>query len=118
MAAALLALAVALSAVASARDDASASLPGKAPRSERSSDQAAAVALLLDVRPPSPAPLFLFTDPNKDPDDLSVLVLASYLQEQGFVDLKCVVTTLGDRGRASGARGSPRTCSRTSAWAA
>ena len=49
------------------------------------------------MRPPSPAPLFLFTDPNKDPDDLSVLVLASALQQQGFLDLRCVVTTLGDR---------------------
>ena len=60
-------------------------------------DQAHAVPLLLDVRPQTPVPLFLFTDPNKDPDDLSVLVLVNALQEQGFVDLRCVVTTLGDR---------------------
>jgi len=58
--------------------------------------QTRAVSLLLDVRPERPAPLFLFTDPNKDPDDLSVLVLTSYLQEQGFLDLRCVLTTLGD----------------------
>jgi hypothetical protein len=60
-------------------------------------DQARAVGFLLDVRPQAPAPLFLFTDPNKDPDDLSVLVLAAELAEQGFVDIRCVVTTLGDR---------------------
>ena len=60
-------------------------------------DQARAVSLLLDARPRNPVPLFLFTDPNKDPDDLSVLVLVNALQEQGFVDLRCVVTTLGDR---------------------
>lgn len=59
--------------------------------------QTRAVSLLLDVRPERPAPLFLFTDPNKDPDDLSVLVLTSYLQEQGFLDLRCVLTTLGDK---------------------
>jgi hypothetical protein len=44
-----------------------------------------------------PAPLFLFTDPNRDPDDLSVLVATKYLQEQGFVELRCVLTTLGDQ---------------------
>jgi len=60
-------------------------------------DQARAVGFLLDVRPQAPAPLFLFTDPNKDPDDLSVLVLAAELAEQGFIDIRCVVTTLGDR---------------------
>jgi inosine-uridine nucleoside N-ribohydrolase len=52
--------------------------------------------MLRKVRPQKAVPLFLFTDPNKDPDDLVVLVAASYLQEQGFVDLRCVVTTLGD----------------------
>jgi hypothetical protein len=62
-----------------------------------SAGQAHAVSLLLDVRPEHPVPLFLFTDPNKDPDDLSVLVLASYLQEEGFLDLRCVLTTLGDK---------------------
>lgn len=59
--------------------------------------QARAIELLCKSRPEKPAPLFLFTDPNKDPDDLSVLVEARYLQEQGFVDLRCAVTTLGNR---------------------
>ena len=31
--------------------------------------QARAIALLCQSRPEKPAPLFLFTDPNKDPDD-------------------------------------------------
>lgn len=59
--------------------------------------EARAGSLLLDARPQSPVPLFLFTDPNKDPDDLTVLVLLSFLQRQGFVDLRSVATTLGDR---------------------
>ena len=59
--------------------------------------QARAIALLCQSRPEKPAPLFLFTDPNKDPDDLSVLVETRSLQQQGFVDLRCAVTTLGNR---------------------
>ncbi len=61
-----------------------------------SAGQARAISLLQRVRPQQPAPLVLLTDPNKDPDDLSVLVETKYLQEHGFVDLRCVVTTLGD----------------------
>ena len=53
--------------------------------------------LRLEI-PENPAPLFLFTDVNRDPDDLSVLILVSYLQKNGFLDLRCAVTTLGDRG--------------------
>jgi inosine-uridine nucleoside N-ribohydrolase len=60
-------------------------------------DRAQAVSLLLDARPPQPAPMLLITDPNKDPDDLTVLVLASDLQKRGFLDLRGVVATLGDR---------------------
>ena len=90
---ALLALAAALCAGVWARDHTAA----VSPPITLAADQARAVGFLLDGRPQAPAPLFLFTDPNKDPDDLSVLVLASDLQEQGFVDLRCVVTTLGDR---------------------
>ncbi|MGV2341837.1 MAG UNVERIFIED_CONTAM: hypothetical protein LVR18_50360 [Planctomycetaceae bacterium] len=59
--------------------------------------QAQAVSLLQKVRPQQPAPLFILTDPNKDPDDLSVLVETKYLEEHGFVQLRCVVATLGDR---------------------
>jgi hypothetical protein len=55
------------------------------------------MARLLANRPSHPAPLILVTDPNKDPDDLNVLVLAAWLQRHGFIDLRAVVTTLGDR---------------------
>ncbi len=66
-------------------------------RVQLSAGQASAIAQLGQVAPQTPAPLFLFTDPNKDPDDLSVLVITKYLQQQGFVDLRCVLTTLGNR---------------------
>lgn len=94
---ALLALAAALCAGAWAREDTAAGTRDSAGRIALAADQARAVEFLLEVRPQAPAPLFLFTDPNKDSDDLSVLVLAAELAEQGFVDLKCVATTLGDR---------------------
>ena len=68
-----------------------------AQRVSLSTGQSLAILLLNQARPEKPAPLFLFTDPNKDPDDLSVLVQTKYLQQQGFVDLRCVLTTLGDR---------------------
>ena len=62
-----------------------------------SGGQARAISLLRQVRPETPAPLFLFTDPNKDPDDLNVLVALKFLQQQGFVELRCLLATLGDR---------------------
>ena len=93
---ALLVIAAMLSAVAWAREDAAASR-GETPPIALSADQVRAISVLVGERPRHPAPLFLFTDPNKDPDDLSVLVLTSVLQGQGFVDLRAVLTTLGDR---------------------
>jgi hypothetical protein len=62
-----------------------------------SEDQAKAIALSSDARPEQPVPLFLFTDPNKDPDDLSVLVLANALQDLDVLDVRYVMTTLGDQ---------------------
>lgn len=62
-----------------------------------SAGETQALSLLNSVRPGSPSPVFLFTDPNKDPDDLNVLVESKYLQQHGFIDLKAVVTTLGNR---------------------
>ena len=47
--------------------------------------QSPAILRLNQTRPEPPSPLFLFTDPNKDPDDLIVLVQSKYLQQQGFV---------------------------------
>ncbi|MCA9064378.1 MAG: nucleoside hydrolase, partial [Planctomycetaceae bacterium] len=61
-----------------------------------SEGQAESISLLNRVRPDRPKPLFLLTDPNKDPDDLCALVLIRSLQEQRFVDLRCVLVTLGD----------------------
>ncbi len=66
-------------------------------RVQLSAGQARALAHLRQARPDQPAPLFLFTDPNKDPDDLNVLVISKALQQQGFVDLRCVLTTLGNQ---------------------
>lgn len=74
-----------------------ASANASASRVSLTSGQAGATLLLDQVRPEKTVPLFLFTDPNKDPDDLSVLVVTRFLQEHRLVDLRCVVTTLGDR---------------------
>ena len=78
-------------------DQAATTPSGSEDRVPLSPAQAQAVALLQKVRPPQPAPLFILTDPNKDPDDLSVLVETKYLEEHGFVHLRCVVATLGDQ---------------------
>ncbi len=59
--------------------------------------QSQAIARLQQLQPMKPSPLFLFTDPNKDPDDLSVLIIVKSLEQRGFVDLRCVIATLGDR---------------------
>ncbi len=61
-----------------------------------SAGETKALAALHAVRPKQPVPLFLLTDPNKDPDDLSVMIHLKHLSDAGFVDLKGVVTTLGD----------------------
>lgn len=46
---------------------------------------------------PSPSQkLLLVSDPNKDPDDVVVYVMASWLAKHGFIDIGAVVTTLGD----------------------
>ena len=56
-----------------------------------------ALVRLRERRPPTPAPLFLITDPNKDPDDLVVLVLLRALSAEGWIDPRCVIATLGNR---------------------
>lgn len=55
-----------------------------------------ALTALQAARPKEPAQLFLLTDPNKDPDDLSVMIHLKHLSDGGFVELRGVVTTLGD----------------------
>lgn len=42
--------------------------------------------------------LLLASDPNKDPDDVVVYVMASWLAQRKFIDIGAVVTTLGDEG--------------------
>ena len=59
--------------------------------------QTRAIETLQQLQPTNVTPLFLFTDPNRDPDDLSVLIIVKSLEQRGFVDLRCVVATLGDR---------------------
>lgn len=56
-----------------------------------------ALLRLRERRPPTPAPLFLITDPDKDPDDLVVLVLLRALRAEGLIDPRCVIATLGNR---------------------
>lgn len=59
-------------------------------------NQQRALSLLQHARPTEPIRLFLFVDPNKDPDDLTVLVDVNYLQRHGFFELRGAVTTLGN----------------------
>lgn len=44
-----------------------------------------------------PENLVIFTDPNKDPDDVATLAMTAHLVKTGHVNLKAVVTTLGDK---------------------
>ncbi len=47
-------------------------------------------------RPQLPLDTLLFTDPNKDPDDVVTYTIAKQLQADGFLRLTDVVVTLGD----------------------
>jgi inosine-uridine nucleoside N-ribohydrolase len=47
-------------------------------------------------KPSEPDSLILFTDPNKDPDDVATYVMAAQLAKDGHIHVKAVVTTLGD----------------------
>lgn len=48
-------------------------------------------------RPAQPQNLILFTDPNKDPDDVATFVVGAQLHREGFVQLQEAAVTLGDR---------------------
>ena len=63
-----------------------------------SADESQAIDRLHQTRPEMAAPFFLITDLNRDPDDLTAIVMMKHLQDQGFIDLRYVVTTLGDIG--------------------
>ncbi|AMP38816.1 type III secretion system effector XopQ [Ralstonia solanacearum] len=52
---------------------------------------------LKSHRPPVPQPCILFTDPNKDPDDVVAFTLGKPLQVFGLANMTHAVTTLGER---------------------
>ncbi|MFW3176635.1 type III secretion system effector protein [Xanthomonas phaseoli] len=58
--------------------------------------EAAVLRELRLHRPQRPLDTLLFTDPNKDPDDVVTYTIAKQLQVEGFLRLTDVVVTLGD----------------------
>ncbi|KFX27601.1 type III secretion system effector XopQ [Ralstonia solanacearum] len=52
---------------------------------------------LRSHRPAVPQPCILFTDPNKDPDDVVAFTLGKPLQVYGLVNMTHAVATLGER---------------------
>ena len=48
-------------------------------------------------RPAQPQNLILFTDPNKDPDDVATFTIGAQLERCGFIRLQDAVITLGDK---------------------
>ncbi|KFA33176.1 type III secretion system effector XopQ [Xanthomonas vasicola] len=58
--------------------------------------EAAVLRELRLHRPQLPLDTLLFTDPNKDPDDVVTYTIAKQLQGEGFLRLTDVVVTLGD----------------------
>ncbi|QBG89918.1 type III secretion system effector protein [Xanthomonas oryzae] len=58
--------------------------------------EAAVLRELRLHRPQLPLDTLLFTDPNKDPDDVVTYTIAKQLQADGFLRLTDVVVTLGD----------------------
>ncbi|WP_374940995.1 type III secretion system effector XopQ [Xylophilus ampelinus] len=59
-------------------------------------DEEAVLRELRFHRPRTPRDIVLFTDPNKDSDDVVTYTIGKQLQDEGFVRLKDVVVTLGD----------------------
>lgn len=55
-----------------------------------------ALNALNQQRPIIPENLIIFTDPNKDPDDVATLAMASHLARTGHIQLQAVISTLGD----------------------
>ncbi|MCC4602417.1 type III secretion system effector XopQ [Xanthomonas campestris] len=60
------------------------------------SDEAAVLRELSFHTPAAPRDTVLFTDPNKDPDDVVAYTIGKHLQVAGFVRLTDVAVTLGD----------------------
>lgn len=59
-------------------------------------DEAAVLRELSFHTPATPRDTVLFTDPNKDPDDVVAYTIGKQLQVTGFVRLTDVAVTLGD----------------------
>lgn len=59
-------------------------------------DEAAVLRELSFHTPATPCDTVLFTDPNKDPDDVVTYVIGKQLQTAGFVRVTGVAVTLGD----------------------
>ncbi|CAD0347085.1 hypothetical protein NCPPB940_32420 [Xanthomonas hortorum pv. taraxaci] len=59
-------------------------------------DEAAVLRELSFHTPATPRDTMLFTDPNKDPDDVVAYTIGKQLQVTGFVRLTDVAVTLGD----------------------
>ncbi|AOD14302.1 outer protein Q [Xanthomonas fragariae] len=59
-------------------------------------DEAAVLRELTFHTPATPRDTVLFTDPNKDPDDVVTYTIGKQLQVAGFVRLTDVAVTLGD----------------------
>ncbi|WP_330873155.1 type III secretion system effector XopQ [Xanthomonas fragariae] len=59
-------------------------------------DEAAVLRELTFHTPAKPRDTVLFTDPNKDPDDVVTYTIGKQLQVEGFVRLTDVAVTLGD----------------------
>ncbi|MFC0140668.1 type III secretion system effector XopQ [Erwinia mallotivora] len=66
------------------------------PSEELTEAEAAVLRELKFHKSPVPANTWLFTDPNKDPDDVVTYTLGKQLQSEGFLYIKNVVPTLGD----------------------
>lgn len=59
-------------------------------------DETIAINDLRSQKPQLPKDVWFFSDPNKDPDDVVAYTLGRQLQIEGFIQIKDVVTTLGD----------------------
>ncbi len=58
-------------------------------------EEATALQQLQASQPSKPTQVILFSDPNKDPDDLATYVVASGLAKLGHAQVLSIVTTLG-----------------------
>ncbi|MDA8456627.1 nucleoside hydrolase [Acidovorax sp. GBBC 3334] len=74
----------------------SSSAAGRQPPSARlTPDETAVLKRLDEQRPAQPKDCILFSDPNKDPDDVVSFVIGKPLEARGHVRIGHVVTTLG-----------------------